>query len=259
MTILLNVKSKGGIRITYINHSCFLAELEQVILLFDYYSEGLEKDGIVPGVVLPAGEKPVYVFVSHKHKDHFDKTVFGLEQVCPRVTYIISKDAHMNEKYMGRTGILESAWNKIHYMGKNQKCEFDGLSVMTLASTDAGVAYLVTAGDKVLYHAGDLNWWSFGDETKEAAADMEKRFKREIEKLKGISIDVAFLPLDARLGERFYLGFDHFMRNTDTAFVCPMHFWGDSSVIYRLKGMEQSEPYRERIAELTVTGQSMQI
>ncbi|MBP3543255.1 MAG: MBL fold metallo-hydrolase [Lachnospiraceae bacterium] len=250
--------------ITYINHSCFLVELKRAMLLFDYYGEGLSEDGVVPGLSMlekmgkepcvKSGEKrdikPIYVFVSHKHRDHFDRRVFGLEQIHPKVTYVISRDARMNENYMRRIGVPESAWKKIRYVGKHERYEFDDMSIMTLASTDAGVAFVVEAEGRVIYHAGDLNWWSWKGETEEEAQEMERRFKQEIAGLKEIVIDVAFLPLDPRQEERFYLGFDWFMRNTDTKLAYPMHFWGECSVISRLKLMEQSAPYRDRIAKL---------
>jgi hypothetical protein len=54
--------------------------------------------------------------------------------------------------------------------------------------------------------------------------------------------------LDPRLEDKFYLGFDYFMKNTDTDEVYPMHCWGDNSVIERLKNMECSEKYRHKIA-----------
>lgn len=255
-------------KITYINHSCFLVELEKSILLFDYYSEGLQDDGIVPGLSglnkavekpgVEAGgvqvDKPVYVFVSHKHRDHFDRKIFGLEQMCPCVTYVISKDARMNENYMRRLEIPETAWKKIRYVGKNERYVFtdsvEDVVVTTLASTDAGVAFVVQTDGKTIYHAGDLNWWSWKGETEAEAIDMERRFKQEIGKLKGLAIDIAFLPLDPRQEERFYWGFDYFMRNTDTKLAYPMHFWGDHSVIGRLKEMEVSEPYRGKIVEI---------
>ena len=45
-------------KVTYIHHSSFMAELEHAALLFDYF----EGEG-------PAGEgdKPLFVFASHRH------------------------------------------------------------------------------------------------------------------------------------------------------------------------------------------------
>lgn len=37
------------------------------------------------------------------------------------------------------------------------------------------------------------------------------------------------------------------MKNTNTDKVYPMHFWNDSSVIERLKAMNCSETYRDKI------------
>ena len=48
-------------KITYIHHSSFLAELKGAALLFDYFEGSLS---------LPE-KKPVAVFVSHRHGDHF--------------------------------------------------------------------------------------------------------------------------------------------------------------------------------------------
>lgn len=75
----------------------------------------------------------------------------------------------------------------------------------------------------------------------------EKRFEEEINKIKNRHFDAAFVVLDPRQGEEFYLGFDYFMKNTNTDKVFPMHFWGDSSVIERLKEMKCSEDYRNKI------------
>ena len=52
--------------ITYIGHSGFLVELEDRCLLFDYYQ------GEIPPV---AFSRPLYVFVSHRHQDHYNRAV----------------------------------------------------------------------------------------------------------------------------------------------------------------------------------------
>lgn len=52
------------VKITYISHSCFAVELEHSVLVFDYYQ------GELP---LWNPEKTIYVFVSHRHYDHFSK------------------------------------------------------------------------------------------------------------------------------------------------------------------------------------------
>ena len=49
-------------KITYIHHSAFLVETESAYLLFDYFQ------GKLPEF---SEEKPLYVFASHRHPDHF--------------------------------------------------------------------------------------------------------------------------------------------------------------------------------------------
>ena len=54
-------------KITYIHHSAFLVETESAYLLFDYFQ------GKLPEF---SEEKPLYVFASHRHPDHFSKITF---------------------------------------------------------------------------------------------------------------------------------------------------------------------------------------
>ena len=49
------------IKVTYLDHSGFLVELEDAYFLFDYYK------GRLPQIDL---EKKMFVFVSHVHHDH---------------------------------------------------------------------------------------------------------------------------------------------------------------------------------------------
>ena len=51
-------------KITYIHHSSFCVELQNSILLFDYFKGELPKFDKA---------KKLYVFASHFHEDHFDK------------------------------------------------------------------------------------------------------------------------------------------------------------------------------------------
>ena len=56
------------IRATFLDHSGFLVELADVCLLFDWWK----------GALPPLPEKPLAVFVSHRHEDHFSPAVFSL-------------------------------------------------------------------------------------------------------------------------------------------------------------------------------------
>ena len=49
-------------KVTFIEHSGFMVEMEQNVLLFDYYQ------GEIPSF---DGSKTLYVFASHSHADHY--------------------------------------------------------------------------------------------------------------------------------------------------------------------------------------------
>ncbi len=72
------------LKVTYLHHSGFSVELNQVVLIFDAITK-------VPDCVLDTG-KPVFIFVSHVHHDHFDKDIFRLRKLPVPVRYVISDD-----------------------------------------------------------------------------------------------------------------------------------------------------------------------
>ena len=55
-------------KITYIHHSSFSVETEKATLLFDYYA------GPLPAF---AKDRPLIVFASHFHADHFSPVVLS--------------------------------------------------------------------------------------------------------------------------------------------------------------------------------------
>ena len=59
-------------KITFIEHSGFMVEMERTVLLFDYYQ------GEIPAF---DKEKTLYVFVSHSHADHYNPVIWKLKAV----------------------------------------------------------------------------------------------------------------------------------------------------------------------------------
>lgn len=224
-------------KVTHIGHSGFLIELDTVILLFDYYR------GEIPPI---DSGKQVYMFASHVHADHFNMRIFSL---VPQAIYILSHDIHKkyNRRYFEKKGVTPKQYENIIFVKAHEDIHIGGIRVRTLDSTDQGVAFLVDADDRTIYHAGDLNWWSWEGEPEEAERQMEQKFKAEVARLQGVRIDVACMTLDNRQGERFYWGFDYFMRHADVGQVYPMHYWEAPETVERLLELEVSQPYRERI------------
>lgn len=236
--------------ITYIHHSCFSVETDQSVFLFDYYK------GNIPSF---PKEKHLFVFSSHSHQDHFNHDIFKLLNDYPQITYILSKDIHVRKSLFSDSEAFENAKNHIITVGKNESLALPSLTLETFRSTDKGVAFLITENGRSLYHAGDLNWWVWEEDTKADYQNMTKNFKDEMLKLKDRKIDIAFLVLDPRQEELYSLGFDYFMRNTDTDTAFPMHFWMDYSIIEKFKASVEAVPYREKIMEITDEGQTFLI
>ena len=190
------------------------------------------------------------VFASHSHPDHFNREILKLADVYPDVEYIFPKDIRIAKKEQRESE---------HFMRKRDEITVGDTKVKSLRSTDEGVAFLVRCEDRIIYHAGDLNWWHWEEEDDAYNRMMRGDYQKEIETLAGEKIDLAFVVLDPRQEEQFYWGFDWYMRHTDTKIVFPMHMWKQYEVQDRLIGMEVSEPYREKIMRVREKGQVFEL
>lgn len=233
-------------KVTYLRHSGFLLEMEDIYCLFDYYK------GDFPDW---NRDKKMAVFVSHGHYDHFGKEIFRLREIFPEICFILSSDidpsAYLNAGF--------SACHDIISVDPNEEKEIFGMKVRTLRSNDQGVAYLVRSGNRTIYHAGDLNWWHWEEESEVFNKMIRRTYQAEINKLQGEKIDIAFVPVDPRLGEQYCWGLDCFMKRTDVKHVFPMHFWGNYDIFDRLMLEKCTESYRDRIVKIECAGQTFLI
>ena len=228
---------KGGIllKVTYTGHSGFLVETENSLFLFDYFK------GEIPEL---APDKPLYVFVSHRHEDHFNPAIFRLAEKHERTAFILAFDIRLTARNIQKWGIDESWKDRILTARSHETYQLaPGCKAETLRSTDEGVAFLITEGEHTIYHAGDLHWWLWDGEDPGWLGTMTANFKREVERIAGRKIDLAFLPLDDRQGVHFYKGMDWFLRNCSVRYAFPMHFWEDDSVVERFMGMDCRKDY----------------
>lgn len=238
--------------ITYIDHSGFLLETEDVYFLFDYYR------GDIPKM---SPDKEVVVFVSHRHGDHYNPEIFHLFTGHPKIQYVLSKDVPVKKllcQYEEQRVWLE---NVVTIVGKNETQELmlsNGrtLQITTLKSTDEGVAYLLCYEGKTYYHAGDLNLWVWEGETKQYNNNMAANYFRELDKLRNRDIDVAFVPLDPRQEKDAFGGLESFMEYTDSKKVFPMHFWGEFDIIKAF--LKKHPEYAEQIMVIGHKGQRFQ-
>lgn len=235
--------------VTYIGHSGFLMETNSLYFLFDYYQ------GEIPEL---KQDKPLIVFVSHKHKDHYNDEIFDILKRHPYVRFVLGKGVSAKFRtmlFMTQGLDLES---RIIPAPKNTDLEIISengkfLKVTTLRSTDEGVAYLLYYENQVYFHAGDLNLWVWDGETKQKNEAMREKFLKELEKLRGVHIDVAFFPLDPRLENHAFEGMELFLEYTDTEKVFPMHMWGQYDII---EAFQKKHPeYAGKIMDIARDGQ----
>ena len=229
--------------ITFVHHSCFVVETKERTMVFDYVQGG-KVNGYHFAGVLPEfdRDKPLYVFASHAHQDHFDLEILKWAGDHPNIRYILSKDIRLSDRYLERNGIAASVKEKITFAPPLKTFEVDDMNIKTLRSTDAGVAFLIGAEGKYFYHAGDLNLWKWdgaGDlvNGKETRADYE--------------IDVAFVPLDSRQKKYAAEGLMYFMEHVDAKAVFPMHMWQDYSPIAALKAKISNGAFARRLVEIS--------
>ena len=214
------------IKIDYLGHSGFFVENESSMLLFDYYY------GDLSFLEEKLEEKPLFVFSSHAHGDHFNPEIFTIVNKHKKTSY------HLSFDIKGKPTVPNNL--NIQYLDVDRTYEIEDLGIVkTLQSTDEGVAFLIKTSDETLFYAGDLHWWDWPGEDPEWLAEQESVFKREIGKIKNENIDIAFAVLDSRLEDNYAKGMTHILSELHPRYVLPMHFWDDRSVVERFK--ERSE------------------
>lgn len=231
-------------RIHYIRHSGFLIEGEEHCLLFDWF------EGEIP----ETRGKRLIVLASHRHHDHFSPEIFRLKAEH----WVLGRDFSLSPGICKKYGIDEAMRLCCHRMKTDETLDLDGVRIRALRSTDEGAAFHVCLEGKQLYHAGDLNQWVW-HEDEAYDRQMTADYLHEIEKLQGVELDAAFLPVDPRQGEDFVLGADSFIRMHRPKKVFPMHLWEDYDTVNRFRDHDCAREYRESIAEIRAPGDWFEI
>ena len=231
-------------KITYIHHSSFMAELDHAVLLFDYF------EGNIPET---DREKPLFVFASHRHGDHFSRSIFDLEESRGNVTYVLSDDIwtrQVPEELLGRT----------IFLGPGEEVSLkDGagnpVDIQAFKSTDQGVAFLASLEGRTIYHAGDLNWWYWNGEPEDDNEFMVRFYKEEVARLKGREIDLAFLLLDPRQEDKYCKGINYFIEEIQPKAVFPMHAFGEYKISRHYLNCDDGRAYQGIVREITKAGE----
>jgi len=234
-------------KIWYLYHSGFAVQTSDHFLIFDYWKHSPRGKGLDSGVVdaKALSGQDVIVFVSHSHGDHYNREVLNWGKYIPKLRYVLSDD-------------IRAVPGAI-MMGPGQTNTQKDFAVTTLKSNDEGVAFILEIDGLCIYHAGDLNWWHWVGDTDEENEEMAEIYKEQIALIGARRIDLAFVPVDPRLGEQYAWGINYFMENVDAGCVAPMHFGNDASIVSRLLRDETSKGYRDKILQLTTRGATAEI
>ncbi|MBR6711382.1 MAG: MBL fold metallo-hydrolase [Selenomonadaceae bacterium] len=198
--------------INYLLNSGFLIRDEKILLVFDDYED---PSGVVDAAYDKGDFDRLYIFATHAHFDHFSTHI---RAYAPKVTrYIFSNDIRRTK----RVKIFPT--DKITYMKRYNELQDDLIKVWTYDSTDVGISFLVQTPSSRIFHAGDFNWWHWENETPEEIALADKAFKKQIKRMDGLEADVAFFPVDGRLGSSQELGAIDFMARTKVKGFVAMH------------------------------------
>lgn len=213
-----------NIKITFTGHSGFIVDAEEAILAFDVINDAALSE-------VSFGEKPLFVFSSHAHSDHYTPKIFtwfgGEYGECP-TEFFLGDDEEVKFSRVPNS-------DSIHFMKGGETADIKGVKIETLSSTDAGVAFIVTVNEKTIFHAGDLVWWDWTqdggvydpEEARKETEETARDFKEKIKPLVGRHIDFAMIPLDPRLGGTMDWTIEEFDRIADIDLIAPMHQWED--------------------------------
>lgn len=207
-------------RITYLDHSGFAVETRpDRLLVFDEYNPKAAAGGA--GVVTAEQVRAhahSALLLSHSHEDHWCREAVALP--------------------FGRTLLGGEFPGEVPGVRMQPGDEFsgDGMRVRAFGSTDEGVSFLVDADGARIFHAGDLNLWHWEEEsTAQEVAEATEWFERELAKLLPYAgtLDVAFFPLDPRMGGNTARGADRFLAAMRPRVFIPMHCQGDAALAQR--------------------------
>ncbi len=199
--------------ITYLLNSGFMVKDKNILMLFDDFEDPAQA---ADREVDQGNFEKLYIFVTHAHFDHFGTHI---RAYAPKVSrYIFSNDIKRTKR------VKMFPASEITFMRKYSEWETDDLRVTTFDSTDVGVSFLVEfANGKKIFHAGDFNWQRWEEDTLANQLVADRLFKKQMKRLENLEADVAFFPVDGRLGNTQEMGVTEFVKKTNVKTLIAMH------------------------------------
>ncbi len=218
--------------VKYLGHSCFAIATPMRILLFDYgripdRSAWLEIGRNLP----PLNGRPLYIFSSHQHGDHFDDDTLNK---FPEAEFFLH--GHDREHvYLDKQNEFEQV-NATVYKNEGlrelavyprQQIVLDDMAIYCSGSSDQGTAFLIQMPEMTIMHAGDLARWDDLDQYKLVQIE-ETTWLSEMVNTIG-KPDLAFLVASTSDGyqeQPLLDGLEDMIRRVKPEIVIPMHGHG---------------------------------
>ena len=210
---LLKKKLKEGeASVWYLGTSGWAIKTKSKLLIFDYHVFGPQADEswLVNGHINPEEikDQDVYVFVTHEHEDHFSPVIFDWKKSIDGIKYILGFAP-------------EKASEAVVLLPREMKT-IDDMEISTIASTDAGVGFLVKVDGLTIFHAGDHAC---------KQKDLKGPYTDEIDYLadKSNGVDLVFLPITGcgfRDPEAVKSGIFYTLEKLKPEVMFPMHVLG---------------------------------
>lgn len=225
------------ISLTYIFHDCFHFRAQNagrwLNIIFDYWKDENGENNPDPKFLERLNpEEPIYVLVSHFHKDHFNPVIFSWGARFRNIHFIISRDVARHARHILNPDSIykgyKPAVDSVTVLRKGELYEDGNIRIDCFGSTDIGNSYAVTTAAGVrIFHAGDLNFWGWRDESTQEEIDAAgKAFRTEISAISGLykGFDYAMFPVDSRIGTGYWEGAKIFGEIFEVRRFFPMHF-----------------------------------
>lgn len=230
-------------KLTYIYHDCFLLEMQDMAVLFDYFADSEQMACDVKERRKRKEELPdflkhlnndinLYVVVSHHHKDHFSSAIFEWSKFFCNIHYIISEDVakfpfsfRKCDKESRCSSVSNSA-DIVAVLRPGEEYADERLQIKAFPSTDIGNSYMLTIAGKKFFHAGDLNLWQWHDDTQAEITAAQNAYFPIVEHISQQTeeIELCMFPVDSRLGGDYAQGARIFLENLHIRHFVPMHF-----------------------------------
>ena len=231
------------IKTIYIYHDCFVVKTHKAVLVFDFWKDPCQRGPLPDPLMDLDNDIPIYVFVSHGHKDHYNPEIFGWAKHFTNILYIVSKDVRKRINHIISPGSSYKGDkvdpSRVIAMSDHDHYADNIISVDTFPSTDIGNSYSVVIAGHTIFHAGDLNAWIWKDEsTEEEVKEALDSFSAIVDMIAASydGFDLCFFPVDSRIGTDYFTGARIFLERFKIKNFFPMHYelGEDLSTIARL-------------------------